>query len=137
MKSLVYIRGIYVSHVFKLVLKKKNALYQKVLLGFCHSFGKLYSNEADGKAVGKLQLSLIMYISWSSTAGIIINAINLNVYVCSILSKDAFTLYQYMIILRNRHRLTGHFKMITKPAIVFFTINFTALLGSIQTHLLE
>lgn len=78
--------------MLELVFVKELFSIMKILLGFCSSFGKLYSNEADGKAVGKLQLSLIMYISWSSTAGIIINAISLNGHVCSILSKDASTL---------------------------------------------
>lgn len=56
-------------------------------------FWKLYSNEADGKAVGKLQLPLIMYICWISTAGIIINVISLIRHVCTILFARCFIVF--------------------------------------------
>lgn len=54
---------------------------------------KLYFNKADGKAVGKLQLPLIMYICCISTAGTTINIISLIRNVCSILFARCFIVF--------------------------------------------
>lgn len=56
-------------------------------------FWKLYFNKADGKAVGKLQPPLIMYICWISTAGITINVISLIRNVSSILFARCFIVF--------------------------------------------